>query len=100
YKMKEMLRVDPWWAALTTWVIVNLVSLLQSAGFISRILTGSMAINHTLGYGIIALGIPSVVSLIAFISAGAGWQQWIGLVVFLAFLVLMIAVEYIWQVEF
>ena len=98
--MNEQVLVNPWWAVLTTWGIVNLVSLLQSAGYLSRIFTKSMAINHLLGYVMIALGVPAAVALVAFIRAGASWKQWIGLAIFLAFLALMIAVEYIWLVEF
>ena len=98
--MNEQMLVNPWWAALTTWGVVNLVNLLQSAGFLSRIFTKSMAINHSLGYGIMALAIPAVIALVAFMRAGATWQQWIGLAIFLAFLALMIAVDYIWLVEF
>ncbi|HOZ38550.1 MAG TPA: hypothetical protein PLH64_07385 [Anaerolineaceae bacterium] len=98
--MNEQVLVNPWWAALITWGVVNLVNLLQSAGFLSRIITKSIAINHSLGYGIMALAIPAVIALVAFVRARADWQQWIGLAVFLAFLALMIAAEYIWQVEF
>ena len=98
--MSEQILVNPWWAALTTWGVVNLVNLLQSAGFLSRVITKSMAINHMLGYGFMILAIPAVVALVAFIRARASWPQWIGLAVFLAFLALMIAVEYIWPVEF
>ena len=98
--MSEQILVNPWWAALTTWGVVNLVNLLQSAGFLSRVITKSMAINHMLGYGFMILAIPAVVALVAFIRARASWPQWIALAVFLAFLALMIAVEYIWPVEF
>ena len=98
--MKEQILANPWWAALTTWGVVNLVNLLQSAGFLSRVITKSMAINHLLGYGMMALTIPAVIAMVAFIRAGASWQQWIGLAVFLVFLALMIAVETIWPVEF
>ena len=98
--MNEQMLVNPWWAALTTWGVVNLVNLLQSAGFLSRIFSKNLAINHLLGYGIMALAIPAVIALVAFMRAGATWQQWIGLAIFLAFLALMIAVDYIWLVEF
>ena len=98
--MNEQILVNPWWAALTTWGIVNLVNLLQSAGFLSRVLTKNLAINHLLGYVMIVLAIPAGLALVAFIRARADWRQWIGLAVFLAFLALMIAAEYIWQVEF
>ena len=98
--MNEQILVNPWWAALTTWGIVNLVNLLQSAGFLSRVLTKNLVINHLLGYVMIALAIPAGLAIVAFIRAGADWRQWIGLAVFLTFVALMIAVEYIWQVEF
>lgn len=98
--MNEQMLVNPWWAALTTWGVVNLVNLLQSAGFLSRIFSKNLVLNHLLGYGIMALAIPAAIALVAFMRAGATWQQWIGLAIFLAFLALMIAVEYIWQVEF
>ena len=98
--MSEQILVNPWWAALTTWGVVNLVNLLQSAGFLSRVITKSMAINHMLGYGMMALALPAVIALVAFVRVRADWSQWIGLAVFLAFLALMIAVEYIWPVEF
>lgn len=39
--MNSQVRVDPWWAVLTVWGIVNLVNLLQSAGFLSRVITGN-----------------------------------------------------------
>lgn len=98
--MNERMLVNPWWAALTTWGVVNLVNLLQSAGYLSRIFSKNLAINHLLGYGIMALAIPAVIALVAFVRVRADWSQWIGLAVFLAFLALMIAVEYIWPVEF
>ena len=46
--MQPQTSVDPWWAALTVWAVVNAVNLLQAAGFLSRVRTGSMAINHSL----------------------------------------------------
>lgn len=98
--MNEQILVNPRWAVLVTWGIVNLVNLMQSAGFFSRVLTKNLAINHVLGYVMIVLAIPAVLALAAFIRAGADWLQWIGLAVFLVFLALMIAVEYILQVEF
>jgi len=98
--MNEQTLANPWWAALITWGIVNLVNLLQSAGYLSRVFTKTIAINHALGYVMIAFGIPTGVALVAIIRVGADWHQWIGLAAYLVFLVLMIAVDYIWQVEF
>ena len=98
--MKAQQQVDPWWAALTVWGVVNMVNLLQAAGFLSRVVTGNREINHLFGYGIVALGVPAILALVAFIREKANWRQWIGPAVFLAFLAFMIFVEYIWRVEF
>lgn len=92
--------VDPWWAALTVWGVVNAVNVLQAAGFLSRVRTGSMAVNHALGYVMIALSIPTAVALVAFVRAGADWLQWLGPATYLAFVAFMVAVEYVWPVEF
>lgn len=98
--MQVETRVEPWWAALTVWGVVNAVNVLQAAGFLSRVWTGNRAINHLLGYVIVALAVPAAVALVAFVRAGAGWRQWIGPAVYLAFVVFMVAVEYVWPVEF
>jgi hypothetical protein len=79
----------PWWGAITVWAVVNAVNLLQSAGFLSRV-----------GYVMIVLAAPATLSIIAFGRARAGWQQWIGPAVYLAFLVLMIVVDYVSPIEF
>ena len=94
------MHVNPWWAALTMWGVVNAVNVLQAAGFLSRVYTGSRTINHILGYAIIALAVPSTVALVAFIRTRAGWRHWIGPGAFLAFIALMIIVDYVWVVEF
>jgi hypothetical protein len=93
-------RVEPWWAALTVWAVVNLVNLLQAAGFLSRIATGSRQINHLLGYAMIALAVPAAVALVAFIRAGSGIRHWIGPSVYLIFVAFMLVVEDIRPVEF
>jgi hypothetical protein len=98
--MQTLERVTPWWAALTVWGIVNLVNLLQAAGFLSRVPTGSRAINHILGYGIIVLAIPASIALVAFWQARSGWRHLAGPAMYLAFILFMISVEYIWPVEF
>lgn len=98
--MKARTPVNPWWAALTVWVVVNAVNVLQTAGFLSRVVTGNLALNHALGFGIMALAIPAAAALIAFVLAGTGWRQALGPAVFLAFVALMIAVEDLWPVEF
>jgi hypothetical protein len=98
--MPARIKVEPWWAALTVWGVVNAVNVLQAAGFLSRVRTGSMAINHMLGYVMAALAVPAVVALAAFWRARANWLQWIGPLVYVVFVALMVAVEYIWPVEF
>ena len=55
-------------------------------GFLSRVRTGSMATNHLLGYMLIVLVIPAAAALIAFARAQAGWLQWAGPAVYLAFI--------------
>jgi hypothetical protein len=98
--MNGQTSVAPWWAALTVWGIVNAVNVLQAVGFYSRVRTGSMAINQILGYVMIALGVPAAIALAAFLRTEAHGLQWIGPAVYLAFLLLMIAVDYVWPVEF
>jgi hypothetical protein len=88
------------WAALTVWVVVNAVNVLQAVGFLSRVWTGSMAINHLLGYVIILLAIPAAVALAIFLRARAGWLHCAGPAVYLIFVVFSIIVDYVWPVEF
>ena len=98
--MEAQMGVNPWWAAFTVWGVVNAVNVLQAVGFLSRVSTGSMAINHLLGRVIIALAIPSIVAIVAFVRAAAGWRHWIGPSGYLAFVALMVVVDYAWPVEF
>lgn len=93
-------RVQPWWAALTVWAVVNAVNVLQAAGFLSRVVTGDRAINHLLGHIIVALAVPASLALVAFMRAHAGWRQWIGPAVYLVFVAVELVVDYIWPVEF
>ena len=98
--MQGQTGVNPWWAALTIWGVVNAVNVLQAAGFLSRVPSGSSAVNHVLGRIIMALTVPAMAAMIAFIRTGAGWRHWIGPAVFLAFVALMIVVNYAWPIEF
>jgi len=98
--MQAQTSVGPWWAALTVWGVVNAVNVLQAAGFLSRVYTGNRVINHLLGYAMIALALPAVLALVAFWRARSDWLQWAGPVVYLAFVVLLVVVEYVWPVEF
>ena len=88
------------WAVFTVWGVVNAINVLQAVGFLSRVRTGNMATNHLLGYAIIALAIPAAAALAAFVRERAGWLHAIGPGVFLAFVVLMVAVDYVWPIEF
>jgi hypothetical protein len=97
--VQTQMSQGPRWAALTVWGVVNAVNLLQSAGFLSRVATGGMAVNHLLGYVMIVLAAPATLAIVAFAHARAGWLHWIGPVVYLAFVILMIAVDYVSPVE-
>jgi hypothetical protein len=90
----------PWWAAITVWAIVNAVNVLQVAGFLSRLCTGSMATNHALGFAIMALALPALAAVASFVRAKAAWLSWAGPAVFLAFVLLMIVVDYAVPTEF
>ncbi|MBU1048545.1 hypothetical protein KKG90_00840 [Candidatus Bipolaricaulota bacterium] len=92
--------VNPWWAVLTMWGVVNAVNLLQAAGFVSRVMTGDMRINGILGRVIILLAIPTMAALFALVRTGEGWFHRIGAIAFLAFVAFMITVDYAWPVEF
>jgi hypothetical protein len=100
HNMQAQSGFEPWWAACTVWGVVNAVNVLQAAGFLSRVSTGSMSVNHVLGYAVIVLAVPATAALIAFVRAGAGWQHWAGPTVFLAFVALMVVVDYARPVEF
>jgi hypothetical protein len=85
---------------LTVWGVVNVVNILQGVGFLSRIYTGSMSVNHLLGYGIFVLAVPAALALAAFVVSRSGALHWMGPAVFLAFASLMAVVDYIRPVEF
>lgn len=87
----------PWWAALTTWIVVNVVNLAQTFGFASR-RTHGMAINHAVGYLIAVLALPATAALVGYARAGSPW--WIGPAVFDGFVVLMLVVDYLRPVQF
>jgi hypothetical protein len=88
------------WPALAVWAVVNAVNVLQGAGFLSRIVTGSLAINHRLGYVMIGLAVPAAVAAAGMARGGAGWLHWAGPVAYVAFIAFMVAVQYVWAVEF
>jgi len=88
------------WPALTVWGVVNAANLIQAAGFLSRIRTGSMGVNQNLGYVLIFLAVPSAAALVAHLRAGTSWLQWAGPTAYLAFVTLMVVVDYLHPVEF
>lgn len=98
--MQAKTGVNLWWAALTVWGVVNSVNVLQAAGFLSRVWTGSMVVNHVIGYMIIFLAVPSILALIAFVRGGADLLHLVGPVVFLTFIALMVVVDYARSIEF
>jgi len=81
-------EVAPGWAPVVVWAVVNGVNLLQGIGFLSRIRTRGTAVNHALGFGILALGVPALVALVALVLEGAPALHWIGAVVVLPFLLM------------
>ena len=89
----------PRWAALTIWVVVNAVNVLQSAGFLSRTRFG-MSVNEVLGYLIALLAIPATVALVGFVRAGSGWIHLAGPLAFDAFVVFHSTINYVWPIEF
>jgi len=85
-------------ALITVWVVVNLVNLLQAAGFASRVVDPN--INHILGAAIIALGVPAGLALVSFIRSGSGWLFYAGPVCFIAFVAAEFTVDYVLDLEF
>jgi hypothetical protein len=98
--MQTQSSQGPWWAALTVWAVVNAMNVLQSAGFLSRVRTGTMTFNHQLGYAMFALGLPATVALVGFVRSRASFVDWLGPTVYLAFLALMLVVDYLTPIEF
>jgi len=93
-------QMRPHWAVLTVWGVVNAVNVLQAAGFLSRVTTGGMAVNHLLGYGVMALAAPALVALVALVRARAGMGHWLGPAAFVTFVAFMVLVEEIAGIEF
>ncbi len=90
----------PWWAALTVWGVVNSVNVLQALGFLSRVRSGAMTLNHRLGYVMIALAAPTLIALVGYVKSRAGVLTYLGPLAYLGFVALMLAVDYIAPVEF
>lgn len=80
------------------WIVVNLVNLLQAAGFASRVIDPGF--NRLLGVAIIALGAPAGMALVSFIRSGSGWRFYAGPVCFMIFVAADFALVYLWETEF
>ena len=76
------------------------MNVLQSVGFASRVFTGTMTLNHRLGYVMFALGVPAAIAIVGFLRARADLLSWLGPAVYLSFLALMLVVEHLAPVEF
>jgi hypothetical protein len=84
-------------AAAMVWVVVNAVNLLQSIGFATRPV--APGVNPLLGIVIAALAIPATRALVVFRHRRVGWLFIIGPLAFDAFVVLMLIVDYVADVE-
>lgn len=91
-------RRGPLRAVVTIWVVVNLVNALQAAAFVTR--AGRPEVQRAVGMVIAVLAIPATASLVAFVKGSAGWRFLVGPLVFDAFVVLLLVVEYALGVEF
>lgn len=84
-------------AAVTTWLVVNAVSLLQSVGFVTR--PFAPGVNPLLGLVMAALAIPATWALLVFRRRRAGLRFTSGPITFDAFVILMLFVEHLARVE-
>jgi hypothetical protein len=84
-------------AALTVWVVVNAVNLLQAVGFATRPFAPD--VNPLLGLVIAALAVPATWALATFVRQRAGWRHLAGPAAFDAFVALMLWVDHIARVE-
>ncbi len=84
-------------AAELVWLVVNAVNLLQSIGFTTRPVAPE--VNPLLGLVIAALAIPATWALVVFRHRRAGWLFIVGPLAFDAFVVLMLSVDYVANVE-
>jgi hypothetical protein len=85
-------------AVTTVWVVVNLVNILQAAGFATRAVDPH--INRILGIGILALAVPAGLALMSFVKAGSPPRLSAGPLSFLAFCAVSLLVDYVVDVEF
>jgi hypothetical protein len=88
-------RIDR--ALVTIWVVVNLVNLLQAAGFVTRVWT--WGVQHIVGLVIASLGVPATIALVSLARRGTGWRFTVGPVLFDAFVVMLVVVDYVLALE-
>ncbi len=84
-------------ATHTIWFVVNAVCILQAIGFATR--PFAPEINPALGLVIALLAVPATWALAVFLSVRAGWLFASGPIVFDAFVIVMMLVERLIDVE-
>jgi hypothetical protein len=84
-------------ALLTVWIVVNLVNLIQPAGFATRVVNWDT--QRIVGLAIIGLSIPAPAAAVLLIRRKAGWRLISGPVVFNVFVALLLVVEYVAAIE-
>jgi hypothetical protein len=89
---------QPRWAVLTVWAVVNAVNVLQTLGFATRL--NAPSVNQAAGVVMAVLAVPSTMALVAFLRNRSGWLLVAGPVVYDAFIVLMLVVDYWLVIEF
>lgn len=77
---------------------MNAVNLLQSVGFATRPVDPQ--VNRVLGLAIMALAAPASAALLGYVRARAHWRFLIGPIVFDAFVLFAVIVDYVLGVEF
>lgn len=85
-------------AVLTVWGVVNAVNVLQTVGFATR--PFAPEVNQVAGVVMVVLAIPATAALVAFARTRSGWRFIAGPVVYDAFIVLMLVVDYWLALEF
>ncbi len=83
---------------LTVWLIVNTVNLAQAIGFVSRVFGDE--VQRGAGLLIAALAVPAAWALVELLRRQAGWRLTIGPAAFLAFVAVLVVVEYALEIEF
>jgi hypothetical protein len=84
-------------AATVVWLVVNAVKVLQAIGFATRPFAPEL--NPALGLVMAGLAIPATWALWTFVRLGAGWRLVVGPLAFDAFVVLMVLVDYLLDIE-